>query len=243
MAISRPFLIALAALFAFAPAGVAAERAEISLIGFSADIRYFAFEEFGIQDGSGFAYSSIFIVDLVADSWPAGPFRIRADTEETTLTAIRSDALEQASGALVNYAITEPPVMIALNGDGETGLDGLTLDFGIPGYSQPGHVFGDYSLSLEIFKSTSPQDCIAYLGDNPMGFALLIASEGGVRDVHRDASIPNSRGCPTTYRIYGVAAPFWANDLSAAVALVSVYAFGFEGVDRRFIALPLGADF
>lgn len=243
MAIARPYLIAAAALLVLATAGHAAERAEISLIGFSADNRYFAFEEFGIQDGSGFAYSSIFIVDLVADSWPAGPFRMRADTEETTLTAIRSDAWEAAAPALGNYAITEPPVMIALNGDGEFANDGLTLDFGIPGYSEPGHVFGNYSLSLEIFKSTSPQDCIAYLGDNPMGFALLIDSDGDVRDVHRDASIPNSRGCPTTYRIYGVAAPFWASDLGAAVALVSVYAFGFEGVDRRFIALPLGQSF
>jgi predicted secreted protein len=243
MAFARSFLTALAALLALSSPSPAAERAEISLIGFSADNRYFAFEEFGIQDGSGFAYSSIYVVDLVADSWPAGPFRVRADTEETTLTAVRSEVLEDAAGALVNFAITEPPVLIALNGDGETGIDGLTLDFGIPGYSEPGHVFGDYSLSLEIFKATSPQDCIAYLGDNPMGFALLIESEGMSRDVHRDASIPNSRGCPTTYRIYGVAAPFWASDLTAAVALISVYAFGFEGVDRRFIAVPLGPDF
>ena len=56
--------IGTAAAIAFAGPALAGDRAVIDFIGYSADSRYFAFEEFGIQDGSGFPYSSIYIIDL-----------------------------------------------------------------------------------------------------------------------------------------------------------------------------------
>ena len=51
---------------------LAGDRALIDLIGYSEDGRIFAFEEFGIQDGSGFPYSNIYVVDLPADKWAYG---------------------------------------------------------------------------------------------------------------------------------------------------------------------------
>ena len=70
---------------------VAGDRALIDYVGFSADFRYFAFEEFGIQDGSGFAYSNIFVVDLATDSWVVGtPVRVQAESETTTLEQVGS---------------------------------------------------------------------------------------------------------------------------------------------------------
>ncbi|MEX0628372.1 MAG: DUF2259 domain-containing protein [Cucumibacter sp.] len=235
---ARRFLIALG-LSILSLGAPAAERAELDLIGYSPDGRYFAFEEFGIQDGSGFAYSSVYVVDLAEDDWAAGPFRRQAPDEITTLATIRDEALEDATEALGALDVLHPAVLIAMNGDGETGADGLSLDFGVPGYSDPGHVFGSYRLSLEIFKAPSPLDCIAYLGDDPMGFGLILGSDDFDREIYRDAAIPGSRGCPTTYRIHAVAVPYQSYDLAHAVALISVYAFGFEGVDRRFVAVPL----
>ena len=58
----------LAASLAFAAPASAGDRAQFNPIGFSEDGRYFAFEEFGIQDGSGFPYSNTFIIDLPADN-------------------------------------------------------------------------------------------------------------------------------------------------------------------------------
>lgn len=237
----RLLLLAVFWLAFWVASAAAAERAQFDLIGFSPDGRYFAFEEYGIQDGSGFAYSSIFVIDLSEDSWAAGPFRHRADDEATDLASIRTAALTEAAPVLAEFNVTTPPVIIALNGDGETATDGLALEFGVPGYSEPGHMFGDYSLSLEIFKAPSPQDCIAYLGQEPMGFGLILTSDGVPSEIYRDNSIPNSRGCPTTYRISAVVLPFEAYDLEHAVALISVYAFGFEGVDRRFVAVRVTA--
>jgi predicted secreted protein len=235
---ARAGLIAIAALLSVSGA-TAAERAEFDLIGYSPDGRYFAFEQYGVQDGSGFAYSDFFVIDLDRDAWAAGPFHEQAGDEATALAAVRADARQAAQPALDGFDISVPAVEIALNGDGEPGIDGLTLDFGVPGYSDPGHMFASYALALTIYEAPTAQDCIVYLGEPAKGFGLDLISDGDSQSIHHDLSIPASRGCPTTYRITAVVLPFGAYDISRAVALISVYAFGFEGVDRRFVALPL----
>ncbi len=234
----RAGLIALAVLVT-ATSATAAERAQFEPVGYSADGRYFAFEQYGVQDGSGFAYSDLFVIDLDRDAWAAGPFHEQAEDEQTALAAIRGASRQAAQPVLEALDISVPAVTIALNGDGEPGIDGLTLDFGVPGYSEPGHLFGTYQLALTIYVAPTAQDCVVYLGEPAKGFGLDLISEGVTQTIHHDASIPVSRGCPTTYRISAVVLPFGTHDISRGVALVSVYAFGFEGVDRRFVALPL----
>lgn len=44
------------------------ELAQFNLIGFSADGRYLAWEEYGIQDGSGFPYCRVRIVNVVSNT-------------------------------------------------------------------------------------------------------------------------------------------------------------------------------
>lgn len=221
-----------------APA-LAGDRALIDFIGYSDDGRYFAFEEYGIQDGSGFPYSNIYVVDLPADKWvPGTPIRVRLEDEEAGRAEARAAARDQADPKLDQLKISEPAHLIALNGDGEPG-DGLTLAFGAVGY-MPGELQTEHTLSLEIFDASSPEDCVAYLGEEPKGYALLLKGEGENRELHRDAGmLPRSRGCPTTYRIYGVVARPDTGALDDGVAIVAVYPFGFEGPDRRFIAVPL----
>ena len=55
-----------------------------------------------------------------------------------------------------------------------------------------------------------------------------------------DTRVPASRNCVITYKFYGVFNPFDAHDNESAVAVLSVWSHGFEGPDRRFIALPVG---
>ncbi len=50
----------------------ASDVSQFAPIGFSEDGKIFAFEEFGVQDGSGFPYSSIFVIDLVRDAFVDG---------------------------------------------------------------------------------------------------------------------------------------------------------------------------
>ena len=75
----RP-LVALAAailaLGALITAALASEDAELNIIGFSKDGTLFAFEEFGLQSGSGLPFSNLYVVDLPSDRWVRGtPFR------------------------------------------------------------------------------------------------------------------------------------------------------------------------
>src|SRR5690606_10447936 len=88
--------IALAAL-AMASVAQAGDRALFDALGYSPDGRYFAFEEYGVQDGSGFPYSNIYVIDLVDDVWVGGsPFRVRIDADGAPQQAARQDAREAA---------------------------------------------------------------------------------------------------------------------------------------------------
>jgi predicted secreted protein len=227
-------------ILALASPAWAGDRALIDIIGYSENGQYFAFEEFGIQDGSGFAYSSIYIIDLSTDSWVVGtPLREQADDEGVSLSQIRAEVQLQAAPDIEGFGIEVPAEYAALIGDGAPDSDGQTLRFGSPGY-EPGDVSGDYELRLSTFPTTAVAPCAEWFSVDPMGYQLVISDKGSERLIHRDGALPRSRGCPVTYRLHGVVLPFNAGSISQAVALISVYPGGFEGPDRRFIAVPLG---
>lgn len=228
------------ALLALASTALAGDRALIDYVGFSEDFRYFAFEEFGVQDGSGFAYSSIYVVDLSTDSWVVGtPFRLQADSEETGLAAVRETMAEDAAGHYGEFGIHVPVEIVAMIGDGVPETAARSLVFGGPGYL-PGMVMGRYKLDLSTFETKATSPCAEWFGSAPLGYALSITDTGGTRQVHRDRNLPRSRGCPSDYRLHAVVMPFGGITLSNAVAIISVYPGGFEGPDRRFLAVPLG---
>lgn len=225
--------IAIAALLGISACGasVAGDRAALSLLGFSEDGRYFAFEEFGVQDGSGFPYSSVQVIDLATDKWvPGAPFKARIDDETAGLGEVRAKAAKAAQGPIDEAGISVPAEMIALNGDGEP-MDGKSLAYGGVGYGleSPRDV---RVITLETLPLPAPKACPEQPGTPYLGFAL---QQSGI-ELHRDLSIPASRACPLDYRIYGIVGPFGGEP---SVAIISVYSLGFEGPDRRFIAVPL----
>jgi predicted secreted protein len=221
---------------------LAGDRALADFVGYSEDGRYFAFEEFGVHDGSGFAYSSIYVIDLTTDSWVVGtPVRAEAKDETATLAAIRAEAQGEAKPALEAMGIAVAADIAALVGDGVPDNDGTRLRFGSPSFVAPGSVSGDYELRLSSFPVEAVSPCENWFGEPPLGYELNIATAGGsTRLLHRDATLPRSRGCPLQYRLYGVVLPFEAGSIAQGIAIISVYPGGFEGPDRRFIAVPLG---
>jgi len=231
----------IAGLAGLAAPAEAGDRALLEVIGFSGDARYFAFEEFGIQDGSGFAYANLYVIDLAADRWVTGsPVRVQATDEARSLVAVRAEAAGAAAGLIEKFDITVPGEIVALLGDGVPDADGRALAFGRPGYA-PGAVLEPARLALETFEAAAANpDCAAWFGTPPRGFALHLIDAAGTRLIHRDAApLPRSRGCPLDYRLHAVVLPSGAAALDAAVALVSSYPGGFEGPDRRFLAVPL----
>lgn len=235
-------LLALASAFA-APA-MAAERALLDVIGYSGDGRYFAFEEYGVQDGSGFAYSNIYVVDLIEDRWVIGtPVRVLAEGDQSSLSEIREEAQTGVAQRLADLDIRHPADVLAYRGDGEVGDDGLEMAFGQIGYfGQTVDELERYKLSLDIFKAPTSTPCMDWFGDEPMGFKLSLSYEDYLVTLFEDTDLPRSRGCPVTYKITGVYVPFYAQDLTHGVVILSSFPRGFEGPDRRFVAVPLGVE-
>lgn len=243
-------IILILSVFSFSKA-YAGDSALLNVIGYSKDGRYFAFEEYGIQDGSGFAYSSIYIVDLNDDSWVVGtPIRVVEEYDEATyeqetyakqnVAKTRALALEQAKFRLEGLEIIWPAWGLAFNGDGETDNDGISLSYFLPGYNG-GVISEQLTISLEIYKAQSAMTCVEFFDKQAKGFLITKTNENGeAKEIYRDKTLSRSRGCPFTYKIDSIYVPFEAQDLSRSIAIISVYKGGFEGADRRFIAIPIG---
>ncbi len=222
----------------------AADRALINMIGYSEDGRYFAFEQFGIQDGSGFAYSEVVVVDLVDDKWAAGsPFKVQAESEETALAEVRLEALGKAQPAFEEHRIGVPVEILSLIGDGEGNNNGKQINWSTPACCGAGHTEPDVqSLALVNYGA---QRSDGYCQDmDVVGFVLSYQDADGKRELHADGpELPKSRGCTLDYRLYAVVTPysFYYVDgfVARRVAIVATYPFGFEGVDRRFMAVPI----
>jgi predicted secreted protein len=245
LAMAHRILAVVAGLLAacLAQAASAADSALAVPIGYSENLRYFAFEEFGIQDGSGFAYSSIYVIDLSQDQWVVGtPIRMIAESEDETLSAVRANALAAADPRLIDLMIDVPAHELASNGDGAPDTDGKSLMFALPSPGAPTDLSGSYDLQLEQYPIGSGSPCEDWFGEKAVGFILSLADFAPAREIHRDEVLPRSRGCPADYRIHSVYVPFGTNDISSSVALISIYSHGFEGLDRRFIAVTLAKN-
>lgn len=219
-----------------APAG---DTAEAEIIGFGADGRLFAFEEYGVQDGSGFPYATVFVVDTDTDRWVDGiPIRVRLEAEGATLAEARAEAGERLRNAFGPSFVGARSVTLAHAPLGEVEADPTRMAFApiIPSnpLSDPEQ---RYEARLDIFHAEAEAgDCVTYIGDRPVGFRLVVERQGGGSAVlHADDTIPRSRGCPITYRLSRVVVPGYPPERVAV--LVSVFTPGFEGPQRRFIAV------
>jgi predicted secreted protein len=226
---------ALLALLAF-PA-VAGDRALIGYLGFSEDGNFFAFEEFGVQDGSGFPYANLYIIDLPADSWVGGsPYRVRIEDESGDVRDARDMAFQQAEAKLDELDISVAAYAIAVNGDGEDIGDSRSLTFGDPGYGRE-PIQNPRALTLDTVQLRSNMDCSIIEGE-VYGFTLSLDG----KEIYADKGpLPASRGCAMDYRIYAVVRPaeWFFGGTPRDVAIISTYPFGFEGPDRRFLAVPI----
>ena len=220
----------------------ASDMALADFIGFSRDLRYFAFEEYGIEDGSGSSYSSIYVIDLEEDRWIAGtPYRDKAFEDSDALGATREKVRQAARTKLVELGVDLPAQIVALSGDGLIDEAAAQMRFGFPAHNAPGATEGEYRLELQTFDLPPTPECTKELEGPASGFALSLTAGGATREIHRDTVLPQSRGCPTAYRLYAVLLPYWGGEVTTGVAIVSSYPRGFEGPDRRFLVVPLRA--
>jgi predicted secreted protein len=230
--------IVLVLLTAFASS--AGDVAEMRPIGFSPDGRFFAFEQFGEQDGSGFAYAEIQVIDTQTDTYvPGTPLSVLIRREEASVGEARRESLSQAKSILDTRKIGDDPGhLVALTPIGELTDRPHELRY----QAQPSFYISEsiHRLYLEEFDAEGEELCRS-MDVKVQGFALSVAADAKHderREVYRDTKVPKSRNCPSAYAIGGVVTPTYGSPAPHMV-LVQVVSLGFEGNNLRWLAVPV----
>ncbi|WP_180897573.1 DUF2259 domain-containing protein [Martelella soudanensis] len=213
----------------------AGDFATFTPLGFSEDGKVFAFEEYGQEDGSGFAYSNIFFIDTENDVFLDGtPFRLRSETDNASISAARAMAVREALQMIQDRRLLDHPGWLAaFNPVTENSSDGDTIR-----YRAHPNLSPVSEISIETFPLSPNRACAAITPD-ARGFRLTYRGpEGGELEVHEDERLPESRNCPLDYRLGGVMTYGGGGPDAVHVALVTVLSQGFEGPNGRWIAVP-----
>ena len=224
----------------FALSAFAGDFAQRHIIGFSEDGKRFAFEQYGIQDGSGFPYSEIFIIDTASDTWVSGsPFKVRLEDEAQSVSAARNAALAKAGNAL--NGITQPGTIIATNR--ATELTGDTRRMvALPRIAAP-PIDEPVEFRIENIALPGKELCNQFGQSNGFRLTRIDASDGGkTRILHQDSKIPNSRNCPLDYHLADIITYYPNNSGPVAAVLILMKTVGFEGPDGRYLAVTTKLD-
>ncbi|WP_331374407.1 DUF2259 domain-containing protein [Sinorhizobium chiapasense] len=220
----------------------AGDFAALQPIGFSSDGNVFAFEEYGVQDGSGFPYSTIYVLDTRKDTFlPGAPVRVVIEKDGGALHEARREAHGRAAPLVDAYRLADTPgILAAYNPITERSSAAHTLSYDAFPANEPFR--RSYALMLEE-KSFEPQGVCGSFLKEVKGFRLEMTEKAGkpATDVlQEDTRIPESRRCPTGYRIGGVVTRMNDDGSEVHVVMILVKSLGFEGsTDGHWIALPV----
>ncbi len=166
----------------------AGDYADLEILGFSPDGRSFAFEEYGVQDGSGFPYSNIYVIDTTSDHWVAGtPVRVLAQNEATPLQQARTEAGNKARPILAARQIGAPGNHVASNPPTEISADPHRVIF-LPRNISP---MGGTAYELDLTEITLPADNCPDMGQPFKGFSLtLTTANSPTQTLASDSAIP-----------------------------------------------------
>jgi predicted secreted protein len=245
-------LLAAAILLACVVTAAAGDGSAVRAIGFSADGRYFAYEQYGERDGDGQLYAEIYTVDVRDDRFEEAPVREvwTPDTESSkrkgerpTLAQVRERAAAQAVPTLKRLGIGTPgwragaieesrgdavlsPVQVGPVRDATaTGMDVSAL--GLTG-----------RLTLRPIPIDTRRCANRVVDGIPQGIVLTLERQGRTPlTIMHERTIPAARGCPDRY---GLATAYASprSDGSTALAIFIQYFYqAFEGPDRRFFVV------
>ena len=210
---------------------------QLNCLGLSTDGGIFAFEEYGVQDGSGFPYANRFYIHTATDEFVDGsPVRVALEDENANVSEARKKARE-AGEKIVPQDILDANrgFTAAFNAVTELNADPLRIVASPQPYFPPIEPPVEFRLE-ELLLPGGEQRCFD-LGELK-GFRLLsVDAENGKTEVlHEDKSVPQSRGCAIGYRLGGLQT-FGPQHFSAYAVLVAIQRVGFEGPDFRWIAV------
>jgi len=210
---------------------------DLEILGFNADASIFAFEEHGIQDGSGFPYANRFYIDVATDGFVRGtPIRVRIDDENATLDDARARARTSGQAIVADAELAQNRGYTAgVNAITELSADPYRMAVNPRPVIPPIDEAVEFRLEEYELDVTGCED----LGPTK-GYRLLridLAAGSAVSLLHEDSRIPSSRGCPLGYRIGAVQTVHPDTGLPSFAVLIAVRSFGFEGPSFHWIAV------
>jgi len=227
----------------FAANSFAGSYSTLNFIGFSKDGRYLAYEEYAIQDGSGFPYASIYFIDTAKNAYAAPRVNVVIENEMGTEQSARSRVAILAAKNLKKFRIIK-------GNKGNHVLSHLINDLTLDGKTDGSYSVrfaeviasmykkGDYELLLNPIKITT-KDCEVYSYDHFMlELKLTNKDENTSKFLQKDTTLPKGRGCALGYRIQDVYLyNHEATNTDYVTVFVNVYTPGFEGPDMSFMAV------
>lgn len=219
-----------------APAS-AGEASDLNILGFTADTGVFAFEEYGVQDGSGFPFANRFYIDIESDTYVRGtPIRVLVEDESASVDEARKRAKEGGEAFFPDDELGfNRGYTVGANAITELSADPHRMAVNprpvLPPIDDP------VEFRIEEFPLTA-SGC-ENLGET-MGFRLLrvnLVAGGNVGLIHEDRTVPASRNCPLGYRIGAIQTIFPGSGLPSYAVLIAIRSFGFEGPNHRWIAV------
>lgn len=228
-------------------AALAGDAATPTIIGFSRDGRYFAFEEFGTHDASIHPYSTIFVIDLDTGKTVSGaPFVVQFDREAPEQEA-RAEVRKKAESFLIKLGIGEKPSRQVVDAAARLS-DPPTPDQAYAVQAAEGQALriGDVLPAGEIEVKIEPRPfpdrfCIEEGRKYATSFALLRALPGGkpLETVHVEGADGRERGCSGGNGLNALYAYHPPGGKPRLVALVSYWPHNWEEPDRRYLAIPV----
>ena len=207
-------------LFFTACLALAGDTATFTTLGFSADHRYFAFSQYGEQDGSGFPYAEIYIVDVLKNSFVSGGVINSVWQQETDI---------QANGIHVLL-------------ESRTNADSLLDAYGIDAKIQPRTMISQMTTEREHVEWRAPNgDTIKILlkqeGDGDLGmynsntaFQLEIQS-----NLNPAKIIGNFKRFRKHVIRYDIDRVLTSEDTKSVLVVIRMTKMGFEGPDIRYM--------
>lgn len=218
----------------------AGDFADVEIHGFSDEGRHFAFEQFGIQDGSGIPYSEIFVINVESDKWvKPSPFRLKNEnpdefaTEEELIAELRARHYDKIRDFMSSKRIAGRGRVVGRNPITELNANPHLMIVNPRQVVPP--VDNPVEFELEEYSIASPT-CAQY-GAATQGFQLVQRYQGKTRNLHKDSNLPNSRGCPLRYRIERVITDYPQGRQPVFAVLILMETHGFEGPDGRYLAI------
>lgn len=218
----------------------AGDFAEFRSLGFSPDGSVYAFEQYGIQDGSGFPYAERYLINVDNDTFVTGtPFKLRIEDENASLGQVRELVAEQSANLINQLKIrVENGRLAAFNPSTEVSSDALQISYHSTPYEpNPNSAL---EVSLEMIDTIPQSPCSDFM-ENVRAFRLTLktAPDAETQTIYEDKSVPKSRLCPIEYRMGGVMTfEDYQAKIDIHVFLILVKNIGFEGPDGRWIAIP-----